>query len=81
MTTVLHGVPISQPVRAVLFAAAYKGLALELKPTMPGRKGPKGTKSADLEFSVFLSISSHCFSSYQGMLLFFEKAQTPPGFT
>ena len=52
-STVLHGVPISQPVRAVLFAAAYKGLALELKHTMPGRKGPKGTKS--LEFAAINS--------------------------
>ena len=47
MSVTLYGVPISQPVRAILFACAYKGLAVDLKPRMPGQKGAKGTQSAE----------------------------------
>jgi len=43
----LHGVPFSQPVRAVAWLMLYKGEPFELVPTNPGSTGPGGSRHAD----------------------------------
>lgn len=41
----LHGVPFSQPVRAVIWLLLYKGTPFELVPVSPGSKSEGGSRS------------------------------------
>jgi glutathione S-transferase len=41
----LHGVPFSQPVRAVIWLMLHKGLAFDLVPVSPGSKNDGGSRS------------------------------------
>ena len=44
---ILYGVPLSQPVRAVMWLMIYKGLPFELALVIPGSSGDRGSRNPD----------------------------------